>query len=164
MKYHFKTSNMNHPLKRHEALKPLSIDHHHGLLLCWKIREGRKKQVDIDRIKAYTDFFFNSQLRPHFKFEEEEIFVLLGNDHPMVKKAKRDHIHLENLFNENSNVERALTEIEKDLESHIRFEERVLFNEIQQEVPLHKLEDLKHKEEAVKTPNPDDWHDKFWVN
>lgn len=155
---------MNHPLKRHEALKPLSKDHHHGLLLCWKIREGRKKNVATDRIKAYTDYFFSSQLRPHFKFEEEEIFVLLGKDHPMVKKAIRDHIHLENLFKENSNIDRSLSEIEKELENHIRFEERVLFNEIQKETEDSRLEELKNKEEAFKTPDPDDWSDKFWVN
>ncbi len=154
---------MNHPLKRHEALKPLSKDHHHGLLLCWKIREGRKKQIETRRIKAYTDFFFNSQLRPHFKFEEEEIFVLLGQDHPMVKKAKADHSRLEQLFKQDEHLDRALTEIEKELEEHIRFEERVLFNEIQRETSEEKLENLKNKEDEVKTPDPDAWNDKFWV-
>lgn len=154
---------MNHPLKRHEALRPLSKDHHHGLLLCWKIREGRKKQVGTKRIKAYTDFFYGSQLRPHFNFEEEEIFVLLGEDHPMIKKAKRDHQRLEQLFKQEDQVDRALTEIEKELEEHIRFEERVLFNEIQQEVSEDKLEALQNKEDEIKTPDPDDWNDKFWL-
>lgn len=156
-------SEKNHPLKRHEALKPLSKDHHHGLLLCWKIREGRKKQIETERIKAYTDFFFDSQLRPHFRFEEKEIFVLLGQDHPMVKKAQADHHRLEQLFKENEHVDHALTEIEKELEDHIRFEERILFNEIQQEISEEKLEILKNKEDEVKTPDPDVWNDKFWV-
>ena len=155
---------MDHPLKRHPALKPLSKDHHHGLLLCWKIREGRKKQISDERIKAYTDYFFKSQLVPHFQFEEEELFVLLGDDHPMIKRAKREHILLENLFNEKTNIERSLSEIEKQLEKHIRFEERVLFSEIQQETPEEKLEALKEREDELQTPNPDDWDDRFWVN
>jgi len=154
---------MKHPLKRHDALKPLSKDHHESLMLCWKIREGKKKEVEPDRIKAYTDFYFNSQLRPHFKFEEEEIFSLLGKDHPMVKKAETDHLRLQQLFKQDHNVERALTEIEKELEDHIWFEERVLFNEIQSEVSEEKLELLKNKEEEIKTPDTDSWKDKFWV-
>ena len=153
---------MNHPLKRHEALKPLSKDHHHGLLLCWKIREGRKKDVETERIKAYTDYFFSSQLRPHFKFEEEELFKFLGQDHPLIKKAKRDHHRLEQLFKHDDQVDWALTEIEQELEEHIRFEERALYNEIQQETSEEKLEGLKNKENEVRTPNPDDWEDKFW--
>ncbi|MFD2518685.1 hemerythrin domain-containing protein [Salinimicrobium flavum] len=155
---------MNHPLKRHEALKPLSKDHHHGLLLCWKIREGKKRKIATDRIKAYTDFYFNSQLRPHFQFEEEEVFVLLGEDHPMVKHAKAEHQHLERLFKEERNIDRALDQIEKELEAHIRFEERVLFNELQQEVSIEKLENLKNREEEIKTPDPDQWDDKFWLS
>jgi hypothetical protein len=154
---------MNHPLKRHEALKPLSKDHHHGLLLCWKIREGKKKEVETERIKSYTDYFYYSQLKPHFKFEEEEIFVLLGQDHPLVKRALAEHNRLQHLFEETNNIDRALSEIEKELEEHIRFEERVLFNELQQEASLDALENLKNKEEEVITPDPDDWEDKFWL-
>lgn len=153
---------MKHPLKRHKALKPLSRDHHESLLLCWKIREGKKKEIDPERIKAYTDFYFNSQLRPHFQFEEEEIFSLLGKDHPLVKKAETDHLRLQQLFKVEINIEKALTDIEKELEKHIRFEERVLFNEIQSEVSEEKLEVLKNKEEEIKTPDPNSWNDKFW--
>lgn len=157
------TSKMNHPLKRHEALKPLSKDHHHGLLLCWKIREGLKKEIDTKRIRAYTDFFYQSQLRPHFQFEEEEIFSLLGQAHPLVKRAIREHHRLEQLFREDQHVVRALSDIEKELEAHIRFEERVLFNEIQQQVSEDRLQELQKKEDEVETPDPDNWNDKFWI-
>ncbi|MGB7787041.1 MAG: hemerythrin domain-containing protein [Salinimicrobium sp.] len=154
---------MRQPLKRHEALKPLSKDHHHGLLLCWKIRAGRKNNIETERIRAYTDFFFESQLKPHFKFEEEEIFNLLGDDHPLVKKAKHEHARLEQLFSANTCVDRALADIEKELDAHIRFEERVLFTELQAEVSEAQLDDLKNKEDEMETPDPDDWQDKFWL-
>jgi len=42
---------MSNPIKRNEALKPLSRDHHHGLLLCWKIRQGIKLNIEPERIK-----------------------------------------------------------------------------------------------------------------
>lgn len=155
---------MRQPLKRHEALKPLSKDHHHGLLLCWKIRTGRKSNVETERIRAYTDFFYESQLKPHFKFEEEEIFSLLGNDHPLVKRAKHEHTRLEQLFSTDTCVDHALADIEKELDAHIRFEERVLFTELQAEASQAQLDNLKNKEDEVETPDPDDWHDKFWLN
>ena len=41
------------PIKRSEFLKPISREHHHGLLLCWKIRAGLKKGIEPERIKLY---------------------------------------------------------------------------------------------------------------
>ncbi|MCY2687124.1 hemerythrin domain-containing protein [Salinimicrobium sp. TH3] len=149
------------PLKRHDALKHLSRDHHHGLLLCWKIREGLKKNVQLDRIKNYTDFFFTSQLRPHFKFEEEEIFPLLGDFHPMSVRALKEHDRLKDLFKAEV-VRETFTSIQKELNDHIRFEERELFRELQETVPKEKLNIITKKEEEIITPDPDDWEDKFW--
>ena len=77
---------MNAPIKRHESLKSLSHDHHHGLLLCWKIRTGFKKQIEINRIKFYTDWFFRNHLSPHFDLEEKYVFPVLGQEHELVKK------------------------------------------------------------------------------
>jgi phosphomevalonate kinase len=43
------------PIKRSEVLHPLSREHHHGLLLCLKIRTDFKKSISLERIKAFTD-------------------------------------------------------------------------------------------------------------
>lgn len=153
---------MSTPLKRHEVLKPLSRDHHHGLLLCWKIKEGLKKQVSEDRIKSYTDYFFTSQLRPHFKFEEQEVFPLLGESHPLIERAMNEHRRLNELFKSQADKDTLLA-IGKELNRHIRFEERELFMELQNSVPEEKLKQVGNKEEKVITPNPDDWEDKFWL-
>ena len=40
------------PLKRHAGLVELSRDHHHGLLLSWKIRQGLKKEIEPEAGKA----------------------------------------------------------------------------------------------------------------
>ena len=149
------------PIKRHDALKPLSRDHHHGLLLCWKIREGLKRKIELDRIKKYTDFFFTSQLRPHFRFEESEIFPLLGDSHSMSTRAVNEHSRLEFLFKEEASEE-MFHSIEKELNRHIRFEERELFRELQETVSEEKLQKIANKEEEIITPDPDDWSDKFW--
>jgi iron-sulfur cluster repair protein YtfE (RIC family) len=119
------------PIKRHKAMQPLSREHHQGLLLSWKIRTGISKGVSVDRIKRYLDWYYTAHLVPHFQAEEEYIFPILGNDHELVKKAISQHRRLERLFNNATELKKSVSLIEEELESHIRFEERILFNEIQ---------------------------------
>ena len=153
---------MTKPLKRHESLKPLSREHHQILLLCWKIREGFKKDISAERIKAYASFFYETQLVPHFAFEEKEVFPLLHEHNPLRKQALNEHQRLIALFTEDYEPEKALKEIEQALEDHIRFEERVLFEEIQNNNTEGELAQISKKEVAPDTPDPDEWEDQFW--
>ena len=149
------------PIKRNESLKAISREHHHGLLLCWKIRTGIKKQIEPERIKKYSDWFYTSQLLPHFELEEEHIFTLLGNENELVKKALSEHRRLKRLFESETEVMKNMTLIEEELESHIRFEERVLFNEIQLIATEEQLQEIKtiHTEEKFL----DNLTDAFWL-
>ncbi|MBO2542854.1 hemerythrin domain-containing protein [Salegentibacter sp. BDJ18] len=154
---------MKKPIKRHEALKPLSREHHHGLLLCWKIRQGVKKEVEVARIKAYTEWFKIHYLDPHFEAEEEYIFPVLGNEHELVKRALKEHRRLKRLFSQVTEVEIALNNIEEELDSHIRFEERVLFNEIQEVASAEQLANIEKHHNGIQFSD-DDWQDHFWEN
>ncbi|APS37420.1 hemerythrin domain-containing protein [Salegentibacter sp. T436] len=154
---------MKKPIKRHEALKPLSREHHHGLLLCWKIRQGVKKEVEVARIKAYTEWFKIHYLDPHFEAEEEHIFPVLGNEHELVKRALKEHRRLKRLFSQDTEVEIALNNIEEELDSHIRFEERVLFNEIQEVASAEQLAYIEKHHNGIQFSD-DDWQDHFWEN
>ena len=148
------------PLKRHEALQPLSREHHKGLLLCWKIRTGLQKNIDKKRIIGYCKYFLDQHLIPHFEIEEKLIFPILGYDNELVKKALQDHLELKKLFKMNFEDEKVLTILEKKLEDHIRFEERILFNEIQNiatELQYKNIEKV-HEEITCET-----WEDRFWV-
>lgn len=127
------------PQKRNEALQPLSRDHHHGLLLCWKIRQGIKLNVEPERIKKYLDWFWVSYLKPHFEIEEQYVFPVLGNENELVKQALAEHRRLKRLFETESDLLKSISLIEEELEKHIRFEERVLFNEIQTNVSSEQL-------------------------
>ena len=151
------------PIKRDEFLKPLSRDHHHGLLLCWKIRTGFKKQVEISRIKSYSDWFYKNHLLPHFEVEEKYVFPILGNDHELVKKALSEHRKLRRLFEDGDDVPKNLGKIEENLEAHIRFEERILFNEIQNIASPKGLEEMEAKHSGTSaTCSVDEWGDEFW--
>ena len=148
------------PKKRHIALQPLSREHHHGLLLSWKIRTGLNKSVETKRIKNYADWFFKTHLIPHFEMEEAHIFTLLDENNELIKKALSDHRRLKRLFTKEEDDAKILNKIEEELEKHIRFEERVLFPEIQNvatEDQLALIEKI-HNEDGFN----DKLDDEFW--
>ena len=148
------------PIKRDKNIQPLSRDHHHTLLLCWKIRKGFSKGVDPERIKTYSDWFFESHVLPHFKIEEKYLFPVLGEGHELVKRALAEHRRLERLFRDDKEITRSLSLIEEELEAHVRFEERELFNEIQKQSTPEQLEVIKevHKDERFQ----ENTEDEFW--
>ncbi|HOO09959.1 MAG TPA: hemerythrin domain-containing protein [Cyclobacteriaceae bacterium] len=150
------------PVKRADALRPLSHDHHHGLLLSWKIRTGFRKGIDPARIKKYADWVFAGQLQPHFEIEEEYVFPILGEHNELTKRALAEHRKIRRLFQATTDMEKNLVLIEEKLEGHIRFEERVLFNEVQQVASPAELERIA----AVHTPTASlqegEWEDEFW--
>lgn len=148
------------PIKRHKAIQPLSREHHQGLLLSWKIRTGLSKGVSTDRIKTYVDWFYKTHLIPHFEEEEVNLFPILGNDNELVKKAVAQHRRLHRLFRSTGELQKSLNHIEEELEKHIRFEERVLFNEIQKVATEQQLRlVLEHHNETKFSENNTD---KFW--
>ena len=151
---------MSPPIKRHESLQPLSRNHHFGLLLCWKIREGFRRNIVPERIKRYADWFWLHHLIPHFDLEERHVFPILGNSHELIIQAIAEHRRLQSLFEKETNVSETLSLIEHKLEQHIRFEERVLFNEIQR---VATPEQLAQCEEYHKEAEPGlVWDDEFW--
>jgi iron-sulfur cluster repair protein YtfE (RIC family) len=68
---------------------------------------------------------------PHFTVEEHFIFPILGNQHELVQQALSDHHEIHRILRFEKDPVANLELLEKVLEQHIRFEERVLFAEIQ---------------------------------
>ncbi len=148
------------PLKRVKELQELSREHHHGLLLCWKIRTGFSKNIAPERIKRYADWFYTQHLLPHFELEEEYVFSILKEDNELVKKALSEHRRLRRLFSHKNAIDKNLGLIEEELETHIRFEERVLFPEIQKvasALQLAKIAEIHQEEKFVENEQ-----DVFW--
>ncbi len=159
--------NSTTPIKRSEALIQFSREHHFGLLLVWKIRQGLKNNIEPRRISSYTVFFFEKELTAHFKEEEKDLFVKLAVDDPLRKQAFEEHKRIYELIaglQQDSTNTTLLTQFADALDGHIRFEERTLFNHLQQhlsEDELNKLEEGHSKREG----NVDDkWEDHFWLN
>ena len=155
------------PIKRSEALIQFSREHHFGLLLVWKIREGLKKNIEPMRISNYTIFFFENELTEHFKEEEKDLFVKLPVDDPLRKQAFEEHEHIYKLV---AGLQKGpvntilLTEFADALDSHIRFEERTLFNHLQQHLSAEELQYLEDSHSKREGDVDDKWDDHFWIN
>lgn len=148
------------PIKRQKSLQSLSREHHHNLLLCWKLRTGFLKGVETERMKKYVDWFYQNHVVSHFKLEEDYIFPVLGNAHVLIKKANMEHRRLKRLFENSTEIKKSLNRIEEELQSHIRFEERILFAEIQKVATKEQLQIIEenHTEEKF----VDNTEDEFW--
>ncbi len=151
---------VHRPIKRHISLQPISREHHFGLLLCWKIRTGFSLGISPERIKTYCDWFYKTHLIKHFEFEEKFIFPILTEDAQLTNRALLDHRELHQLFNATEDLSETLTRLEEKLEQHIRFEERVLFNKIQEIATAKQLTVIEEAHSAEKFE--ENRSDEFW--
>lgn len=126
--------------------------------LCSRIREGLKKEVELERIRAYVDWFLSAYLEPHFEHEEKYIFPVLGNN-MRVRRALANHRRVRKLLSCSCKNEKVLNLLEEELTTHIRFEERVLFNEIKNSEKLTEIEELHHSIPFI----DEEWEDRFWT-
>jgi hemerythrin-like domain-containing protein len=154
------------PIKRHEAIASFSRDHHSGLLLIWKIRRGLINAIDPERISAYILFFYKADLERHFKDEERLLFCRLSPDDDLRKQAEADHqaiyalvAHLE----KNGKDANLLHSFADKLEQHIRFEERQLFNHLQDILSLEEMQVIAERMSNDSCDPGEEWKDKFWV-
>lgn len=122
---------MSRPLKRHPGLQPLSREHHQILLLGFKIRQGLRKHIEAQRIYDYCSWFFVNYLQPHFENEEFHLAKITGPNSELIRRLKVNHQEVKAAFKELKASRIDLKAFEKVIVSHVRFEERVLFEEIQ---------------------------------
>lgn len=153
------------PIKRHPSLAAISGDHHFGLLLVWKIGEGLRNNISPARISKYVLFFFEKDLELHFREEEEWLFNKLPADDELRKMAETDHRTLRELaatIRQHPDDEVLLKAFADTLRHHIRFEERTLFNHLQETLDTSVLEQA-----AIHARNHGPaldalWKDDFW--
>ena len=152
------------PIKRNPNIKPLSREHHHGLLFCWKLVQGEKLAVDVARVTGYIDFFWKNRLKGHFDKEEQLLFKLL--DDPISKEGFLQHETIR------QQIDLCLSSVVEWLDcmklsqlinSHIRFEERVLFPHYEKNIPQENLVKIGSKLADQADEGEDGYLDEFWV-
>lgn len=142
-------------MKRHEALIPLSRDHHGTLILARLLRSDAPpfKELPLEaKGKAeYALKHYREELLEHFEQEEKMIPMLKGVNatlDSLLACMKAEHQELHSLFNSinpDQELSAQLDVIGRALESHVRKEDRVIFPLIQEsctEELLNKLADI----------------------
>src|SRR5687768_9227416 len=118
------------PIKRDQRLILLSRDHHDGLLIVWKIRQGIGYNIGASRIIDYVLSAFSAELEPHFAEEEALIFSRLDSSDALRSRAEAEHTVIREVVRNLKSSERdkftLLHEFADMLDGHIRSEERIL--------------------------------------
>jgi iron-sulfur cluster repair protein YtfE (RIC family) len=132
--------------RRHDSLIPLSREHHYGLLACLRIHRGLPKHGEdlswLTQRAKKTLLFFDADLTPHFKAEEEILFPTMRHfpgAADLVTGLISDHRTLQELVQRLREVEglelaSILREFADTLHNHIRREERELFPMYEEQV------------------------------
>ena len=154
------------PIKRNPAIVTFLKDHHFALLLVWKIRQGLKKEIEPSRIINYVAHFFDTDLIFHFEEEETLLFSKLPSDNLLRLQAEEEHklIKFEiDALRKNSDDKMGIENFANILEKHIRFEERELFNYLQEIFSEDELSEIAEAMEARTREHEIAWKDEFWL-
>lgn len=118
-------------MRRHESLRPLSRDHHHGLVEARAIRWALAKRAGtLESARASFLRAWNERLRAHFA-AEEELFAGLMTDPTDAARLRDDHDRVRALVEDVRTDLGRLGALAHELETHIRWEERTLFPRIE---------------------------------
>ena len=139
---------------RHDALVPLTHDHHHALAQARRLKEAALMNDESDRRRATDDFinFYLGSLLRHFREEEELFFAPLVDHedaHDLVMRALAEHLRvharvrlLKRDLVDGKAGPTQLTELSKLLTAHVRFEERDVFPLVERLLSEDELTDL----------------------
>lgn len=150
-------------MKRHKSLIFISHDHYHGLQLAQLIKKNapayKNLPNDLEGKKSYTLNFYENDLLHHFYLEENIILPAVKGRNKEIDKLfdemileHKNIIKLIEALKKNIDVENNLNEIGILLQNHIRKEEQILFEKIQEELSeneLLKLEEELHSYEDL---------------
>jgi len=136
-------------MPRHSLLIPLSHDHHEALLIALRLKKGgptsqhdRLWPNDLHKQVRSLILYFENELLPHFKIEEEVLFPIastIGELQQMVTNLLAQHQKMRDKIREISLLREAdlhskkvLSDFGTLLESHVRTEERELFPKLEE--------------------------------
>jgi len=124
---------------RDKNLVPLSRQHQHALALCVRLdRALQSGDVDGEAWSEEIRQIFALEVSTHFAAEEKVVFPAAAefpNLHPLVEELLAEHFNLRDLFTRATTATldvNSLRSFVDQLSSHIRKEERQLFEGLQQ--------------------------------
>jgi|SRR5580704_757932 hemerythrin-like domain-containing protein len=141
---------------RDKSLIPLSHQHQQALALCVRIDRAQPIAVaDLQAWQSEIDQHFERDIKIHFSAEEQVLFPAARQSPelvPLVEELIADHAALRESFSQ-AKAKRMSTEslpaFAQHLSSHIRKEERQLFERLQQLMTPEELSALGKQLEAA---------------
>lgn len=149
-------------MKRNENLVPLSREHHFGLLCVWKIRQGVTKGIAYKRILNYVNYFWKESLSRHFETEDR---VLPEMENAILQnQMEQEHSQIRKLISHinASDDKQLLLDFANALQNHIRFEERVVFPEYEQNLSDEQMTEIGKQLSDSGQKGIDEYPDEFW--
>jgi hemerythrin-like domain-containing protein len=151
------------PLTRHAALEKLSDDHQQFLEAAQKIRwliDGDSRVASAEDLVESLLQFWRTSGELHLREEEEVTYAFYVERVPLAKKAiaalKTDHLWLRDKFQELAQMPRfenttpLLRSLGHYIVSHIRYEEQVIYEQIQAALDAAALDELAAKSAAFR--------------
>lgn len=153
------------PIKRNENIVKLSRDHHASLLFCWKLRQGVKHHIEVDRMVNYVTYFWTEHFAPHFGEEEKFLFAPLRDD--KILRAIDDHKKIKEFIEALRSTglngkEEKLLQLADTVDEHVRYEERILFPHLELALSGEQLGQIGTQ--ISDEPLLDTYKDAFWKN
>lgn len=144
---------MPSPIKRHEAIAPLSRHHHHVLVMSLKISK-LGLTPSLDEVKALQEeikSLWETGGQAHFREEEEILLPAYARYAPInqqvIIEMLLEHVEIRSLMSaidqKQGNVIEDIRKLGIMLEQHVRKEERVVFPMIEAALPEEVLQELK---------------------
>lgn len=132
-------------MKRHEQLQPLSRQHHNGLLAALLLSKGVKKNASTFVMRDFIIYTWQTDLEKHFS--DEENFLLPAIKHTAIydtlgQQMLQEHAVIRSLvqsFRQNDVSHNDIQKFANLLEAHIRFEERMLFPETEEQLTEEEM-------------------------
>lgn len=127
-------------MNRIPELHGLSEDHHAALLLAFRCKKYSESDsgLSIEEFWVYVLESFNGHLAPHFEIEEEHLLPALEElgEIEMADRIRKDHATLREIIQSEAIGQALFKKFGEQLEFHVRYEERIVFEETQ-----HRLDE-----------------------
>ncbi len=151
------------PIKRSRELAPLSREHHDGLLFVWKLRQGSANGTPLATLQEFCKWYRHAHLDHHFATEEKLLTPHLETVPDLKDQLLCEHEEIRGLLSTIVEEPDTVTIVllANLLEKHIRFEERILFPDLESRLTPTQLQSILHQLEEEPTCS-NDWNIEFW--
>ena len=131
-------------MRRVAELRDLSDDHHTGLVLARRCRQAGRAGSNLSPEHMWEQVLeaFSRHLEPHFQIEDQHLLPALEaiGEMALAQRVRDDHTALRGLRQSQAPSRSLLARFGELLESHIRYEERQVFETVQDRLPARSLQ------------------------